>query len=112
MWNKYTKNRSRIQIYTKETNSVRYRNKPRREERAGMKSQMKVLRRNKNWRFCMAWTALKFYHTIYLARLDKIICNLLIYKQLYLISQNNYSETSIHRFRQGSEKETMDPGKQ
>jgi hypothetical protein len=23
-----------------------------------------------------------------------------------------YSETSIHRFRQGSEKETMDPGKQ
>jgi hypothetical protein len=24
----------------------------------------------------------------------------------------NYSETSIHRFRQGSEKETVDPGKQ
>jgi hypothetical protein len=23
-----------------------------------------------------------------------------------------YSETSIHRFRRGSEKETMDPGKQ
>jgi hypothetical protein len=23
-----------------------------------------------------------------------------------------YSETSIHRFRQGSEKEMMDPGKQ
>jgi hypothetical protein len=25
---------------------------------------------------------------------------------------NIYSETSIHRFRPGSEKETMDPGKQ
>jgi hypothetical protein len=26
--------------------------------------------------------------------------------------QANYSETSIHRFRRGSEKERMDPGKQ
>jgi hypothetical protein len=26
--------------------------------------------------------------------------------------KNMYSETSIHRFRRGSEKETMDPGKQ
>jgi hypothetical protein len=27
-------------------------------------------------------------------------------------NETNYSETSIHRFCQGSEKETMDPGKQ
>jgi hypothetical protein len=26
--------------------------------------------------------------------------------------ETTYSETSIHRFRQGFEKETMDPGKQ
>jgi hypothetical protein len=26
--------------------------------------------------------------------------------------EDQYSETSIHRFRQGSEKETMDPRKQ
>jgi hypothetical protein len=29
-----------------------------------------------------------------------------------LYSLNEYSETSIHRFRRESEKETMDPGKQ
>jgi hypothetical protein len=32
------------------------------------------------------------------------------YKIQFLFSK--YSETSIHRFRWGSEKETMDPGKQ
>jgi hypothetical protein len=30
----------------------------------------------------------------------------------YKSEKCNYSETSIHRFRPGSEKETMDPGKQ
>jgi hypothetical protein len=28
-----------------------------------------------------------------------------------MINDWNYSKTSIHRFRRGSEKETMDPGK-
>jgi hypothetical protein len=28
------------------------------------------------------------------------------------VLKNIYSETSIHRFRRGSEKETKDPGKQ
>jgi hypothetical protein len=36
----------------------------------------------------------------------------LMCKPLYIDKYTEYSETSIHRFRQGSEKETMDPGKQ
>jgi hypothetical protein len=32
--------------------------------------------------------------------------------EYHQVIDNIYSETSIHRFRQGSEKETMDPGKQ
>jgi hypothetical protein len=32
--------------------------------------------------------------------------------QAAIKAPDNYCETSIHRFRRGSEKETMDPGKQ
>jgi hypothetical protein len=37
---------------------------------------------------------------------------ILLKQQVSTIRIHIYSETSIHCFRQGSEKETMDPGKQ
>jgi hypothetical protein len=39
-------------------------------------------------------------------------CQCIMRARISFISIYIYSETSIHRFRWGSEKETMDPGKQ
>jgi hypothetical protein len=48
---------------------------------------------------------------IYLMDLWKVYETFSSFVEEYTVN-SKYSETSIHRFRRGSEKETMDPGKQ